>query len=98
MEKRAIGKRLRRNLAEPMVECRKSSCECRYNRHLFGGIATHYLLVLVVGGLSAHLGGKRADVVGDETVHCRARVGAGRRIIRSAHLFQRNAPVGGWID
>ena len=68
---RAVGQRLRRDLAEPMVEHAEPPRQRADDRHLFGRVAGHDLAVLLVGGLPAELDGEEADVVGDEPVHRR---------------------------
>ena len=82
----------------PVVEGGEPSGDRRDDRHLLGGVAGHDLRVLLIAGLAAHLGGERADVVGDEPVHRRRRVRIARRVERRGHLLGQDAPVAGRVD
>jgi hypothetical protein len=98
VKERPVGERLRRHLAEPVVKGGEAAGERRGDRNLCRRVPGHDLRVLVVPRLAAHLGGERADVVGDEAVHRRTLARVWRRVVGHDHLPGQEAPVGRRVD
>ena len=98
MEERPVGERLRRHLAEPVVERREAAGQRGGDRHLPSRVARHDLRVLVEDGRPAHLGHERADVIGDEPVHGRRLTRIGWRVIRGHYVLGQHPPVGWRVD
>ena len=75
-----------------MVEDTEVACKATQHRNVLRQVARHDLRVLLEGGLPIHLGNERADVVGDEAIHCRLGVRS-RCIPRRRHVATHLAPV-----
>ena len=89
---RAVHKRLRWNLAEPMVEDAEVPGETVQHWELFWGVPSHDVGVLVVSGLATDLSSERRDVVGHEPIHRRGCTRS-RSIPRRRGCFSDLEPV-----